>query len=67
MHVPFIMKSKSKSKSKNKKQKGGGYVNRPIKTKNLRNAIYSLFDTPNKNNNSNEINFVPASKTKHIK
>ena len=50
---------------KTKKQKGG-YVNRPIKTKNLQNAIYSLFDKQN-NNNSNDVDFIPASKTKHIK
>jgi len=59
MYVTFMIEKKTK------KQKGG-YVNRPIKTKNLQNAIYSLFDKQN-NNNSNDVDFIPASKTKHIK
>lgn len=46
---------------KTKKQKGG-YINRP--TKNIQNAIYSLLDGQN---NDNDVDFVPASKTKHIK
>lgn len=59
MKIPFTKKF---IKNKKKTQSGGG----KITSKNLRNAIYSILDV-NKNNNNNIFEFIPASKTKHIK